>query len=68
MPQLPFGLNGNGLSASNLLILTPQMLADYFKANLNSVGPPPTNGPASNVPFNPPTPKIPSSAAMSKTK
>ena len=52
----------NPLAASNLLIITPQMLADYFKANVEGTA---TNGfgPGGiEVPFNPPILRIPESS------
>jgi hypothetical protein len=67
--QIQPGTDGNLLSASNLLVLTPQMLADYFKANLDSLTRSATNGPAGpDLPFNPPTPKPPSSEAIYRTQ
>lgn len=77
-PSIPFGLEPialgpetNILSASNLLNITPQMLADYFRATLESTLRSSTNaynGP--EVPFNPPTPKppVPSSEAIYQVK
>jgi hypothetical protein len=66
----PNGLDGNPLSASNLLVVTPQMLADFFKANLDSSMRQSTNAPAgADVPFNPPIPKpTPSSEAIYRTQ
>jgi hypothetical protein len=65
MPQIPDGANGNPLSASNLLVITPQMLADYFKANLTGTDRLLTNRVSgADIPFNPPTPKPPSSEAI----
>ena len=67
-PQIPLGTDGNLLSASNLLILTPQMLADYFKANLDSLNRSSNVFPGADIPFNPPTPKPPSSEATYTTQ
>jgi hypothetical protein len=68
-PQMPIGADGNPLSASNLLIVTPQMLADYFKATLNNADRSSTNAPAGpEVLFNPPTPKPPSSEAIYRSQ
>jgi hypothetical protein len=66
----PNGLDGNPLSASNLLVVTPQMLADFFKANLDSSMRLSTNAPSgADVPFNPPIPKpTPSSEAIYRTQ
>jgi hypothetical protein len=51
----------NSLSASNLLIMTPQMLAEFFNANLD--GSYKTNGLTGiDVPFNPPGPSFPASS------
>lgn len=67
LPQPLPGIDTNSLSASNLLLVTPQMLADYFKANLEMMSRWSTNGPAvPEIPFNPPTPKPPSSEAVYK--
>lgn len=69
LPQIPLSTEGNLLSASNLLIVTPQMLADYLKANLENLTRSSTNGfPGADVPFNPPVPKPPSSEATYKTQ
>ena len=63
------GTDGNFLSASNLLVLTPQMLADYFKATMDNLTLWSTNGPAGpELPFNPPTPKPPSSEAIYRSQ
>jgi hypothetical protein len=52
-----------------LLIVTPQMLADYFKATLGGMDRFPTNAPSgADIPFNPPTPKPPSSEAVYRTQ
>jgi hypothetical protein len=53
-----------------LLVVTPQMLADFFKANLDSSMRQSTNAPAgADVPFNPPIPKpTPSSEAIYRTQ
>jgi hypothetical protein len=63
----PFaGLDANPSSASNLLLLTPQMLADFFKATLDQTAvKPSTNGFGGVDPsFIPPMPKpVPSSEA-----
>ncbi len=69
-PTTPDGLDRNPLSASNLLLVTPQMLADYFRANLDSGNKPGTNAvSAVDVPFTPPTPKpSPSSEAIYRTQ
>jgi hypothetical protein len=69
-PSMPNGLDGNPLSASNLLVVTPQMLADYFKANLDTSMRQSTNAPAgADVQFNPPIPKpAPSSEAIYRTQ
>jgi hypothetical protein len=57
--------DGNPLPASNLLVVTPQMLADYFKATLSGMDKLSTNAPAGpEILFNPPTPKPPSSEAI----
>ena len=67
--QIPLTTEGNFLSASNLLIVTPQMLADYLKANLENLTRSSTNGfSGADVPFNPPVPKPPSSEATYKTQ
>jgi hypothetical protein len=59
----PSGIDGNSLSASNLLVVTPQMLADYFKANIDGFYKPFTNGGSGpDVPFNPPVPYPPPSS------
>ena len=53
----PFGAETNAFSASNLLNITPQMLADYFKATLDNsyrVSTNVMNG--AEIPFNPPLP------------
>ena len=69
LPQPQPGVDTNSLSASNLLLVTPQMLADFFKANLEMMSRWSTNGPAvPEIPFNPPTPKPPSSEAIYKTQ
>lgn len=62
----PLGSDGRPLAASNLLIVTPQMLADYFRANLDGSDRTSTNAiSGADVPFNPPTPKVvPSSEAI----
>lgn len=66
LSQLPLGADGKPLSASNLLIVTPQMLADYFKATLDKLS---TNAPSgADIPFNPPFPKLPSSDAVYRTQ
>ena len=65
-PAEPTGFDGNPLSASNLLVVTPQMLADYFKAGIDAAVKPGTNSvPTPDVLFAPPTPKpiTPSSEA-----
>jgi len=67
--QTPNGTDGNPLSASNLLIVTPQMLADYFKATPGGLDKVSTNAPVgAEIPFNPPTPKPPSSEAVYRTQ
>ena len=59
----PSAIDGNSLSASNLLVVTPQMLADYFKANIDAVYKPFTNGVSGpDVLFNPPLPNPPPSS------
>jgi hypothetical protein len=51
----PVSSETNPLSASNLLIVTPQMLADYFRGNFDGTFRPLTNGVAGpEVLFNPP--------------
>ncbi len=69
-PSTSIGFDGNPLSASNLLVVTPQMLADYFKANYDGTYRPTTNGFSGiEVPFYPPTPKpAPSSEAIYRTQ
>jgi hypothetical protein len=69
-PSISIGFDGNPLSASNLLVVTPQMLADYFKANYDGTYRPTTNGfNGIEVPFYPPTPKAaPSSEAIYRTQ
>jgi hypothetical protein len=59
------GTDANPPSASNLLIVTPQMLADYFKAGFDGAFKSSTNGfGGGDVFFNPPTPRVvPSSEA-----
>ena len=65
----PVGADGNPLSASNLLVVTPQMLADYLKATLDSSLKSSTNAPAgADIPFSPPTPKLPASEAIYRTQ
>jgi hypothetical protein len=49
-------------SASNLLNISPQMLAEYFKTSLENAYRVSTNG--QDVLFNPPVPKPPSSEAI----
>jgi hypothetical protein len=67
--QTSIGADGNPLSASNLLIVTPQMLADYFKATPGGLDKVSTNAPVgAEIPFNPPTPKPPSSEAVYRTQ
>jgi len=66
--QPPVGADGNPLSASNLLIVTPQMLADYFKATLTGTDKLSTNAARADIPFNPPTPKPLSSEAIYRTQ
>jgi hypothetical protein len=57
------GTPANSLTASNLLVVTPQMLADYFKSNLDISSKPSTNSfGGGEVMFNPPTPRIPPSS------
>lgn len=60
------GSEANSLSASNLLNITPQMLADYFKTTLGNAYRSSTNGVNGvQIPFEPPTPKpAPSSEAI----
>ncbi len=69
-PSIPTVSDGNPLSASNLLLVTPQMLADYFKASFDFANKPGTNVlNGVEVPFNPPMPKpIPSSEAIYRTQ
>lgn len=53
----PFGADTNAFSASNLLNITPQMLADYFKATLENSYRGSTNVlNGAEIPFNPPLP------------
>ena len=68
--SIPNGYDANSFSASNLLFVTPQMLADYFKANLDGNNKPLTNSTSgADVPFTPPTPKTaPSSEAVYRTE
>jgi len=62
----PSAIDGNSLSASNLLVVTPQMLADYFKANIDAVYKPFTNGVSGpDVLFNPPLPNPPPRVRLS---
>ena len=68
MPN-PVATDGNPLSAGNLLVVTPQMLADYLKATLDGSLKFPTNAPVgADIPFNPPTPKLPASEAIYRTR
>ena len=54
---VPFGAETNAFSASNLLNITPQMLADYFKATLDNSYRVSTNAlNGAEIPFNPPLP------------
>ena len=58
-PALPPISDPNSLSAGNLLLVTPQMLADYFKTNFDPGLRWLTNGFAPmEVPFNPPLPRL----------
>jgi hypothetical protein len=60
----------NSSTASNLLLISPQMLAEYLKANADSNSSPITNGFGNvEIPFSPPTPRIaPSSEAIYRTQ
>jgi hypothetical protein len=61
------GPDANPSSASNLLLLTPQMLSDFFRANFdhNAIGAFTNGFNGLELPFNPPTPKLaPSSEAI----
>jgi hypothetical protein len=60
----------NSSTASNLLLVSPQMLAEYLKANSDSGSSPMTNGfGGMEVPFSPPSPRItPSSEAIYRTQ
>jgi hypothetical protein len=63
-------LSTNTIPAGNLLPVTPQVLADYFKANLDSSYHAATNGVGSEIPFIPPILKVvpPSSEATYKVQ
>jgi len=69
-PPNPLLLNTNSIPAGNLLIVTPQVLADYFKANLDAISHAVSNGvTGGEIPFIPPIPRImPSSEATYKVQ
>lgn len=55
--QIPFGSDTNAFTASNLLNITPQMMADYFRATLENTYRFSTNAVnGAEIPFNPPMP------------
>jgi hypothetical protein len=70
VPQTAIGSNENPLPASNLLVVTPQMLADFFRANLDGPYMPSTNVySGAEVFFNPPILRLaPSSQATYRTQ
>jgi len=66
--SIPVGVDTNSFTASNLLNVTPQMLADYFRATLENTYRFSTNAlNGAQIPFNPPLPTTqpaPSSEAI----
>jgi hypothetical protein len=63
-------LEANPPSARELLVVTPQMLAEYLRSAPGVVNRPATNAVVNGeVPFTPPTPKVvPSSEAIYRTQ
>jgi hypothetical protein len=65
-PETQIPLSTNLLPAGNLLLVTPQVLADFFKANMDATYRAATNGAGGGeIPFIPPIPRpMPSSEAV----
>ncbi|HLH53409.1 MAG TPA: hypothetical protein VKY92_07320 [Verrucomicrobiae bacterium] len=66
----PPGVDTNTFSASNLLNVTPQMLADYFKSTVDNASRYSTNSVnGAEIQFNPPLPPVkPSSEAIYRVR